>query len=91
MFGIQGIIGSLFAVIWKEVSYWNRNEMPTSDKVYNNFTSNFEAYAGLISAGIGAGFGLLAGLIIYFINTQESDEYFEDTIYWRKDDGVSKE
>jgi hypothetical protein len=42
----------------------------------------------LISAGIGAAFGLGAGLLIYIFNGQISSQYFEDYFYWQNDDGL---
>jgi hypothetical protein len=42
----------------------------------------------LISAGIGAAFGLLIGVIMIIVNTQKSREYFDDYFYWFASDGV---
>ncbi len=43
----------------------------------------------MISAGIGIGIGLLAGALIYCVNSQLRDRHFEDGEYWMNTDGIS--
>jgi hypothetical protein len=43
----------------------------------------------VISAGIGLGFGLLAGIIIYFVSGQRTGDHFSDKPYWITDDGLT--
>jgi len=52
------------------------------------FGSQFEFYSGLISAGIGAAFGVGAGLLIVLANGQRAPEYFEDYYYWFYGDNI---
>lgn len=52
------------------------------------FSSQFEFYGGLISAGIGLAFGLGVGLLVLLVNNQISREYFEDFFYWYSSDGI---
>lgn len=51
-------------------------------------SSQFEFYGGLISAGIGAAFGLGIGVIVFLVNGQESRQYFNDYYYWLASDGI---
>lgn len=44
---------------------------------------------GLISAGIGLGFGLVIGLLIYLVNGHLRHHHFADRTYWLMEDGIS--
>jgi hypothetical protein len=90
LFGLQGIIGAGFASGWKAIYFTTTNGL-TIEPATLNFTSQFEFYGGLISAGIGAAFGLGAGLLVILVNTQKSREYFEDSYYWFANDGIRTE
>jgi hypothetical protein len=89
LFGLQGLIGAGFASGWKAISYNTHDNslVPIAGQLYD-FNPQFEFYAGLISAGIGAAFGLGAGILIYIFNGQTSSQYFEDYFYWQNDDGL---
>lgn len=90
LFGLQGIIGAAFASGWKAISYnaLRADSLTPISSQQSNFNPQFEFYAGLISAGIGAAFGLGAGIFIYIFNGQTSSQYFEDYFYWQNDDGL---
>jgi hypothetical protein len=90
LFGIQGIIGAGFAAGWKAIAFTANNNMPVEPATLI-FSSQFEFYGGLISAGIGAAFGLAAGGVILLVNGHRSREYFEDYFYWFNYDGVRYE
>lgn len=90
LFGIQGIIGAGFAAGWKAILFTNNSGLTIEPKVLQ-FTSQFEFYGGLISAGIGLAFGLGVGLLILLVNNQISREYFEDFFYWYSSDGIRYE
>ena len=87
LFGIQGIIGAAFAAGWKAILFTKNNGLTIEPKVLQ-FSSQFEFYGGLISAGIGLAFGLVVGIIVLLVNNQISREYFEDFFYWFSTDGI---
>jgi len=75
---LQGLIGAGFASGWKAISYnqyQSSNLVPASIVLFD-FNPQFELYAGLISAGIGAAFGIGAGLLTFIVNGQSSSQYF---------------
>lgn len=90
LFGIQGIIGAAFAAGWKAILFTKNNGLTIEPKVLQ-FSSQFEFYGGLISAGIGLAFGLGVGFIVCLVNDQLSKEYFEDFFYWYSSDGIRYE
>lgn len=71
LFGIQGMIGGVFATGYKYIIDGSKDGI-----IYNqstiNYNPGFQLLIATISAGIGLGFGLLAGIIIYFISVQNS-------------------
>lgn len=87
LFGLQGLIGAGFAAGWKAIYFSNQNGLTIEPKTLD-FTSQFEFYGGLISAGIGGAFGIVAGVIIILVNPLKSKEYFEDAYYWFSNDGI---
>jgi ammonia channel protein AmtB len=87
LYGLQGLIGAGFAAGWKAIYFTNTHGLNIEPKTLD-FTSQFELYGGLISAGIGAAFGVVTGIIIIFVNGQKSKEYFEDYHFWFANDGV---
>ncbi len=82
LFGMQGILGACFAAGWKAINFTTVSKSMPVEPATLQFTSQFEFYGGLISAGIGMAFGLLIGGIILLINGQRSRDYFEDYLYW---------
>jgi hypothetical protein len=87
LFGIEGLVGAGFAAGWKAIYFTTQNGM-TVEPATLSFTSQFELYGGLISAGIGAGFGILAGFLVILVNDQKSRQYFDDYYYWFANDGI---
>lgn len=88
LFGFQGILGGCFAAAWKQVAFNNWQSTFANGLVLKNFGASYEVYAALLSAGIGMGFGLIAGIIIYLTTFQYSNEFFEDGYYWRSSDCI---
>ena len=87
LFGVQGLIGGFFATCWKGDS--NINWTNTfSQTVLQNFGEQNEIYIALISMGMGLGFGILAGILIYCTTLPGRKEYFDDGFYWRNYDGI---
>lgn len=90
LFGIQGIVGAAFAAGWKAILFTKNNGLTIEPKVLQ-FSSQFEFYGGLISAGIGLAFGLGIGLLVYLANDQISREYYDDLFYWYSSCGIRYE
>lgn len=44
---------------------------------------------GLLSIGMGLGFGLIAGIFIVLFVAHKRQDHFTDTTYWVDDDGIS--
>lgn len=65
LFGIQGFVGSAFAVCWKEIIEDNSDGLPYTPLGVDS--AQLILY-GLICAGIGAAFGLLIGFLIFLVN-----------------------
>lgn len=87
MFGIQGLIGSIFASGFRE----GLNNQ-TNGQTFTNLDSLpypvFSFVTALISAGIGIFFGILIGLMMYCSGKHEYEEHFHDFTYWVNDDGI---
>lgn len=88
LFGMQGIIGAGFAAGWEAITFGTVSNGMTIEPTTLQFSSQFEFYGGLISAGIGMSFGLVVGVIFMAINGQRSREYFEDFYYWFNCDSI---
>ena len=41
-----------------------------------------------ISAALGIGFGLIAGIFVFCLARHERADHFDDYTYWEKDDGL---
>lgn len=88
LFGVQGLIGGVFATGYKNILNSNTDGFIFSVLSLNN-NPGYQLLIGVISAGIGLGFGILAGLIIYLLSGHTSDDHFADRTYWINDDGIS--
>lgn len=86
LFGIQGIVGTAFAVGWKEIIEQNSNNLPY---VPNGQNSAPLILYGLISAGIGAAFGIFIGFLILLVNGHHRHHHFADRTYWLMEDCLS--
>lgn len=42
----------------------------------------------LISAAMGIGFGLIAGLLVMLVSGHTREDHFHDFTYWLRDDGI---
>lgn len=88
LFGVQGLIGGIFAT-----GYRNILQTQTGGVIFNassiDFNAGYELAIALISAAIGFGFGLMAGVFVYLVNGHRRENYFEDREYWINDDGIS--
>ncbi len=87
LFAIQGFVGSAFAVCWKEIIEDNSNDLPY---VPLGVDSAGLILYGLICAGIGAGFGLIIGFLIFLSNGHGRNHHFVDATYWVMEDGISE-
>lgn len=73
LFAIQGFIGGCFSAGWKRLANDKYSYIFSSTgSVLKNYGEQYQFYAMLVSAGMGIGFGLLAGAIIYLTNFQYS-------------------
>ena len=90
LFGIQGLIGAAFASGWKAVLYSSNHGLTVEQTVLGISDSQYDFYGGLISAGIGAASGLVIGLLIYLVNRNGENDFFEDFVYWYSSDYLNK-
>lgn len=86
LFGIQGLIGAIFASIWhagvRSQSYgFTYNIDGNSNQVFSWIIS-------LISMPMGLLFGAGAGLLVMAVGTHRREDHFEDYTYWLNDDGI---
>ena len=91
LFGIQGLIGAGFAAGWKAIAFSytsTTNGYKFLPDTLKNAASQNEFYIGLVSAGIGAGIGIFAGVLVYAVNDQKGYEYYEDFYYWVEEDQI---
>jgi hypothetical protein len=73
LFGVQGLIGGAFATGYKRIIDLN----PDANFTYINaasvdFNPGYQMLIATISAGIGLGFGVISGIIIYCISGNRS-------------------
>lgn len=84
---MQGLLGCIFASAWQAVAIGYSNEF-----VYNfdltNEPSIFGFTDGLISAAMGIGFGVIAGLLVMLAGGHIRENHFTDATYWIADDGI---
>ena len=86
LFGIQGMIGSVFSAIW---SAGTRSNMYGFSYVIDNTHNQvFNWVISLISLPIGLLFGVAAGGLIALVNTHQRNDHFDDFTYWVNDDGI---
>jgi hypothetical protein len=86
LFGIQGLVGTAFAIGWKEIIEQVSNGLPY---VPLGEDSHQLIFYVLISAGIGLAFGLVIGFIIFLVNGHLRRHHFVDRTYWLMEDGIS--
>jgi hypothetical protein len=89
LFGVQGLIGAIFASIFSAVIIHKDDSI-----AYNHAYIKHQGYdllIGVISAGIGLGFGLLSGILVLISTKHERYDYFDDYTYWVPDDGIRYE
>lgn len=89
MFGVQGIIGGIFASIFNAVVR-TRNDGFTYGVATNAEakSAGFELAMACLSAAFGIAFGILIGLIILCTARHERSDHFDDYTYWVPDDGL---
>jgi hypothetical protein len=86
LFGIQGLVGTAFAIGWKEIIEQASNGLPYIPLGENSHQLIFYV---LISAGIGLGTGLAIGFFIFVVNGHLKKHHFVDRTYWLMEDGIS--
>ncbi len=89
LFGIQGVIGGIFATGYRNILETRTDGFSFSSNSID-FNSGKELGIAMISAMIGLGFGVLAGIFVYLVNGHKRENYFEDREYWINDDGISE-
>ena len=67
LFGVQGIIGGVFATGYKAIIDSHTNGF-TYTNASTNFNPGYQLLIAIISAGIGLGSGILASTIIYCVS-----------------------
>lgn len=84
LFGGQGVIGAIFAVIW------NAGTRSNTDSFSYNFNTNqvFSWVISLISLPMGVLTGVVAGIFIFLVGTHRREDHFDDLTYWVNDDGI---
>jgi hypothetical protein len=86
----MGVLGGAFGSGYRNIINYNSNGfsyLPNSI----NYNPGYQMAIALISAAIGIGFGLIAGLLILIVNRQQTNEHFTDVTYWVNDDGITTE
>lgn len=85
---MQGLIGGALGSGYKAIidGYPNGFSYSTNS---TNFYPGYQMLIAVISAGIGLGFGIIAGLIIYPFSGHRSKDHFSDRTYWISDNGIS--
>jgi hypothetical protein len=64
-FAIQGIIGAAFAAGWNAIAYTHTNGFTMQP--WHAGPPTFQFWTALLSAGMGLGFGLAAGLLLMIV------------------------
>jgi hypothetical protein len=68
LFGVQGLIGGVFATGYKNIIDNYSNGINYSNSASINYNPGYQLLIAVIAAGIGLGFGILAGIIIYLVS-----------------------
>lgn len=84
LFGVQGMIGAIFAAIWNATVRSNTYGFSYNFKV----NQVFSWVMSLISAPMGFLFGLLAGALCMAVAYHTRNDHFTDFTYWSNDDGI---
>jgi zinc transporter ZupT len=84
----MGILAAGTGAIGKKIIEGNSTWLPYATSSYN--ASKLIIF-GLISSGIGLGFGLILGIIFYFANISPRNAYFNDTYNWRKGQDIDQD
>jgi len=86
LFGVQGIVGSAWASIWRAVIITRRDGLNFNLSALPSPVLDFAS--AWISAALGIGFGLIAGIFVFCLARHERADHFDDYTYWEKDDGL---
>lgn len=87
LFGVQGIIGGVFASIFRKVVE-TRNDKFTYNFTINQNPAGYDLAMACLSAALGIGFGLLIGIFVLITARHEKFDHFDDYTYWVPDDGL---
>lgn len=88
MFGVQGIIGGIFATIFRAVVVTRTDGFSYNFTSVNTRPAGYDLAMALLSAALGIGFGLLIGLLVLITARHEKYDHFDDYTYWMPDDGI---
>ncbi len=92
LFGVQGIIGGIFASIFRKVVESRTDNLNYSflthyvNGVFRN--AGFDLAMALLAAGFGLAFGILIGVFVLICGKHETEDHFDDYTYWVPDDGI---
>jgi hypothetical protein len=78
----------VFATGYRNIIRYNSNGINFNASSVD-YSPGYELLIAVISAGIGLGFGVLAGIIIVFLNGHNREDLFNDREHWINDDGLS--
>lgn len=87
LFGVQGIIGGIFASIFRAVVV-SRNDKFTFNFTLNSNPAGYDLAMACLSAAMGLAFGILIGAIVLLTTRHEKFDHFDDYTYWVADDGI---
>jgi hypothetical protein len=88
LFGIQGILGAVFATGYRNILNYNSNGFVYSSASLN-YNPGYELVIALISAGMGLVFGGMIGLLLLLVTGHTIFDHFVDRTYWMNDDGIT--
>lgn len=89
LFGVQGIIGGIFASIFNAVVRTRNDDFTYGVATNPNARpAGFDLAMALLSAALGIAFGILIGLIVLCTARHERSDHFDDYTYWVPDDGI---
>lgn len=89
MFGIQGILGSIFVPVFRYVMSSSDSELVKGISIKSLPSPGLIFAVAAISVGIATLSALFSGIPIYLCAKHEADEHFHDFTYWFNDDGIS--
>ena len=89
LFGAQGLAGGVVATIYMDIAQSSNTMNLSFRHVTLDKNPIHMLLMTLVSAGIGLGVGILAGLLVRLVSDDSRDyKLFSDTQHWTNDDGI---